>query len=323
MSLLAVGSVALGLLLLAGGAEALVRGAVRLAASLGVPPVVIGLTVVAFGTSAPELVVSVAAAAEGKGALALGNVVGSNICNVLLILGASALVAPLWVAEEVIRTELPLLLLVSGATLLASLSGVFSRLEGLLFLAGLGGWVGLQLRAVRGGVRRQALVRELRPAPSAPQGPPVRERLRGLLFSLLGLAALAGGAQLVLSGAVQVARAFQVSELTIGLTVVAVGTSLPELATSLVAAWRGQGDLAVGNVVGANLFNLLGVLGSSALASRGGVSIPPEALRFDLPVMLFSTVLCWPILRSERMVTRAEGGALLVGYAAYMFFLFR
>jgi cation:H+ antiporter len=347
-----IASVALGLLLLAGGADVLVRGAVRLARAAGIPPVVIGLTVVAIGTSMPELVVSVAAALEGKGALSLGNVVGSNICNVLLILGASALVAPLWVAEEVIRVELPFLLVVSAATWLASLSGRFSRLEGVLFVVGLLGWLWMQIRAARGGKKREKVLQELRaefgpkavpesfrlalveeagPAGVRPskaadevvvQDRPVgREVLSGALWSLLGLVALAAGAQLLVGGAVAVARAFAVSELTIGLTVVAVGTSLPELATSLVAAWRGQGDLAVGNIVGSNLFNLLGVLGISAI-SAGGVAIPPEALRFDLPVMLFSVVICWPILRSERMVSRAEGAALLVGYGAYTALLF-
>jgi cation:H+ antiporter len=343
-----IASVALGLLLLAGGADVLVRGAVRLARSVGVPPVVIGLTVVAMGTSLPELVVSVAAALEGKGGLALGNVVGSNICNVLLILGASALVAPLWVDEEVIRVELPLLLVVSLATWLASLSGRFSRAEGLLFLAGLCGWSWLQVRAQRRGKRKDAELQLLR-AEFGPQvlvaalsaegpkalslpPPPLPEAiarpaqgtdlLRGALWTAVGLGALACGAQLLVGGAVSLARAFHVSELTIGLTVVAVGTSLPELATSVVAAFRGQGDLAVGNVVGSNLFNLLGVLGASAV-SAGGVAVPPEALQFDLPVMLFSAVICWPILRSERMVTRAEGAALLVGYGAYTALLFR
>ena len=317
-----------GLLLLAVGADVLVRGAVRLARAAGVPPVVIGLTVVAFGTSLPELVVSVAAALEGKGGLALGNVVGSNICNVLLILGAAAVVSPLWVAEEVIRTELPLLVLVSAATLLASLSGRFSRLEGLLFLLGLAGWIYLQVRAARADVRRRELLRQLAPDAHAPVhelSPALRRRelLRGAGTTALGLVALLGGGQLLVSGALIVARSFQVSELTIGLTLVAVGTSLPELATSVVAAFRGQGDLAVGNVIGSNLFNLLGVLGASAASASGGVLVPPEALRFDLPVMLFAAVICWPILRSERMVSRAEGAALLVGYGAYTVLLFR
>ncbi len=347
-----IASVVAGLVLLAGGAELLVRGALRLARAAGIPPVVIGLTVVAIGTSMPELVVSVAAALEGKGALSLGNVVGSNICNVLLILGASAVVAPLWVAEEVIRIELPFLLVVSAATWLAALSGRFSRLEGVLFAAGLVAWFWMQVRAARAGKERGRVLRELRaefgprPPPGAvrlalhdeagsgsgqpaplttgsviEEGPQRPEVLSGALWSLAGLVALAAGAQLLVGGAVAVARAFAVSELTIGLTVVAVGTSLPELATSLVAAWRGQGDLAVGNVVGSNLFNLLGVLGLSAI-SGDGVVVPPEALRFDLPVMLFSAVICWPILRSERMVSRAEGAALLVGYGAYTALLF-
>ena len=348
-----IASVVLGLVLLTGGADVLVRGAVRLARAAGIPPVVIGLTVVAIGTSMPELVVSVAAALEGRSALSLGNVVGSNICNVLLILGASALVAPLWVAEEVIRVELPFLLLVSAATWLASLSGRFSRLEGMLFVLGLAGWLWMQVRTARAGKRRVKVSQELR-AEFGPQkaSHPLRLALRdetgsaalgqavlldkasvtdskpagaevlsGALFCLLGLVALAGGAKLLVYGAVAVARAFSVSELTIGLTVVAVGTSLPELATSLVASWRGQGDLAVGNIVGSNLFNLLGVLGVSAI-SANGVAIPPEALRFDLPVMLLSAVICWPILRSERMVSRAEGAALLVGYGAYTALLF-
>jgi len=313
MTALAIAALLGGLVLLALGAEVLVRGAVTLAELARIPPALVGLTVVAFGTSVPELAVCLDAAARGEPGIALGNVVGSNICNLLLILGAAALVAPLWVPEELIRFDLPLLCGVSVAALLAGLDGAVGRLQGGVLLVGLFAWGLFELVGAQSG-RQIAARRKRAKVP--------RAGLRGFAIALgataLGFAFVLGGAPLVVTGATSIARALGVSDTVIALTVISIGTALPELATSCAAAFRGQGELAVGNVLGSNLFNLLGVLGASALASPTGVPIPRSALVFDLPVMLFGTLICIPILRSERTVTRAEGGALLVGYAAYI-----
>ncbi len=305
-----------GFALLALGAELLVRGAVSLAALARVPPALVGLTLVAFGTSVPELAVCLDAAARGEPGIALGNVVGSNICNVLLILGASALSAPLWVPEALIRFDLPLLCGVSVATLFCAIDGSVSRIQGACLLLGLIGWCAFELVGAQSGrviARRTEQIRR-KPAPSAAP----RAILLALGAAAIGLLGVLGGASLSVSGATSVARAFGLSDTVIGLTILSIGTALPELATSIAAALRGQGELAVGNVIGSNLFNLLGVLGAAAVGSRAGIPVPHGALIFDIPVMLVSTLFCIPILRSERTVSRAEGAALLVSYAAYL-----
>jgi len=289
-----------------------VRGAVTLAEIARIPPALVGLTVIAFGTSVPELAVCLDAASRGEPGIALGNVVGSNICNVLLILGAAAVVAPLWVPEELIRFDLPLLCGVSIAALLCALDGSVGRVQGACLLLGLLAWGAFELVGAQAGRRIAARKKSARV---------IKLSARSLAIALgatgLGLAGVLGGAPLVVTGATAIARTLGVSDTVIALTVISIGTALPELATSIAAAFRGQGELAVGNVIGSNLFNLLGVLGASALASPNGVPVPRSALLFDLPVMLFGTLICIPILRSERTVSRAEGGALLVGYAAY------
>lgn len=305
-----------GFALLALGAELLVRGAVSLAQLARIPPALVGLTVVAFGTSVPELAVCLDAAARGEPGIALGNVVGSNICNVLLILGASALVAPLWVPEALIRFDLPLLCGVSVAALLCALDGSVSRVQGAFLLLGLFAWCFFELVGAQAGrqiVRRTEQIRHVRPQQIGAKAIAI-----ALSSTALGLLGVLGGASFAVTGATRIARAFGMSDTVIGLTILAIGTALPELATSVAAAFRGQGELAVGNVIGSNLFNLLGVLGAAALASPTGVPVVHSALVFDLPVMLFGTIICVPILRSERTVSRAEGGALLVGYAAYL-----
>ncbi len=308
-----------GLALLAAGAEFLVRGAVTLAELARIPPALVGLTVIAFGTSVPELAVCLDAATRGEPGIALGNVVGSNICNVLLILGAASVVAPLWVPEELIRFDLPLLCGVSVAALLCALDGTVGRVQGAFLLLGLLVWGAFELWGAQEGRRIAARKRQ--------QKKPAQVSGRSIAIALgataLGLAGVLGGAPLVVTGASAIARAWGVSDTVIALTVVSFGTALPELATSIDAAFRGQGELAVGNVLGSNLFNLLGVLGASAVASRNGVPVPASALHFDLPVMLFGTLICVPILRSERTVSRAEGAALLVGYAAWFALRFR
>jgi len=306
----AIGLSVVGLAALAVGAESLVHGASSLARRLGVSPLVVGLTVVAFGTSAPELVVSGLASWRGQGAIAAGNVIGSNIANVGLILALAGLVRPIAAHVRVIRFDIPVLLGVSVAAFALAADGRVGRLEGALLLAGFVAWLGWTLRVA---------ARE-RSAPAAEEfdhGVPqaTRSWVRDAALVLAGLALLAGGAEALVRGATAVARAAGVSEAIIGLTLVAIGTSLPELATSVAAARRGQSDLALGNVVGSNLFNLLFILGAAATLrplDLGGVSST------DLAVMTLAAAALLPAASTGMKISRAECGFLLAGYLAYL-----
>lgn len=300
-----------GLLLLAVGAHLLVRGASHLARQLRIPPLVIGLTVVAFGTSAPELTVSLRSALNGQGDIAIGNVLGSNIFNVLLILGLCALIAPLQVRRQLVRLDVPLMI---GASLLAWLLALdqhYSLLDGAVLFACLLGYLAVLYGYSRKGVASQA-------EPAAQELPVSVPK--AVLSMLAGLALLVVGADWLIDGAVTLARALGLSELIIGLTLVAAGTSLPELATSLFAAFRNERDIAVGNIVGSNLFNLLGVLGLSALAAPG-LSVSPNALAFDFPVMTAVAVACLPIFFAGYRISRWEGLLFLGYYLAYIVYL--
>jgi len=307
-----------GLGLLALGGESLVRGASRLAATLGLAPLVVGLTIAAFGTSAPELAVSLRAAFGGQSDMLVGNVVGSNIGNVLLVLGVSALVAPLVVAQRLVRLEVPLMIGVSVLLHVLALDGALGRLDGLLLFGGL---IAYLVFAVRQGREETAEVRDeyaREYGRAAARGAGVVAQL-GLI--LVGLALLVAGAQVMVAGAVRLAKALGVGELVIGLTVVAAGTSMPEVATSVVATLRRERDIAVGNVVGSNIFNILGIVGLSAAVSPAPIAVAPAALAFDLPVMIAVAVGCLPILFTDHLVARWEG-ALFVGYyAAYILYL--
>ena len=314
MTLGMVGWFVAGLVLLVVGAESLVRGASRLAAAVGLSPLVIGLTVVAFGTSAPEMAVSVGGALSGQGDLAVGNVVGSNIFNVLFILGAAAAIAPLVVSMQLLRVDVPIMIGVSVATLLLAADGVVGRIEGILLVVGLAAYTGLLVRLSR---RERAAIQDEFAAEygSAAQGVGQRALQVALVAGGLGLLVL--GARWLVSAAVQMATAFGLSELVIGLTIVAAGTSLPEVATSLIATVRGERDIAVGNVVGSNIFNLLGVLGLSAAVAPDGLRVTPAAFGFDVPVMIAVAVACLPIFFSGRVITRWEGWLFLAYYVAY------
>ena len=307
----------LGLVALIAGAEAMVRGASRLAASWGISPLVVGLTVVAFGTSAPEMAVSVGAALSGSSDLAIGNVVGSNIANILLILGISALVAPLLVAEQIIRQEIPIMIGASLLVAVMALDGDIGRVEAaLLFVLVIAYTVYLVVQSRRAS---QAVEDEF--ASEIPTNS--WDRHWGVQTALVlgGLGLLVFGADWLVGAAVVFARHFGVSDLVIGLTVVAVGTSMPEIATSLIAALRGQRDIAVGNVIGSNIFNLLAVLGAAGMVSTGGLSVPEAARNFDLWVMLAVAFACLPILLTGREIARWEGGVFLGYYAAYLLYL--
>ena len=298
-----------GLVLLVAGGEFLVRGASSLAARLGLSSLVIGLTVVAFGTSAPEVAVSVGATLEGKGALAVGNVVGSNVFNVLFILGASALLAPLAVSRQILRVDVPILVAVSALGLVMALDGRYGWADSLVMLAVFAAYV---IFTVREG-KRQA---------SADETTEVRSStLVALGLVLGGLVLLVLGARFFVAGAVDLARLLGLSETVIGLTIVAAGTSLPEVATSLMAAYRGERDFAVGYVVGSNIFYLLLILSVSVMAGGGPLEVPASILRFDLPVMLAAAVAILPIALVRGHLARWEGAFFLAAYVAYVAYL--
>ncbi|MCJ8169987.1 calcium/sodium antiporter [Atopomonas sediminilitoris] len=310
-----------GLVLLVAGAEVLVRGAARLAATFGIPPLVIGLTVVAFGTSAPETAVSVQAAWNDSGDIAIGNVIGSNIANVLLILGATALVIPLLVSKQLIRIDLPIMLAASVLVYLLGLDGQLSRLEGAILFAGVVAYSAFQV--IKG--RRDSAAEQANDDEFAEEFGQVSQGrwgwLKDALFIVLGLVMLVGGSQFLVEGAVQLARLWGLSELVIGLTVVAIGTSLPELATSIMAAFKGERDIAVGNIVGSNIFNLLCVLGLASLVAPSPIPVAANALSFDFPVMIAVAFACLPIFFSGYLIKRWEGALFLAFYALYTTYL--
>lgn len=308
-----------GLALLTLGAEWLVRGASRVAAWAGISPLVIGLTVVAFGTSAPELAINVQSAMGGQPDIAIGNVVGSNIANILLILGISAIVAPLVVVQQVVRQDVPLMIGISVVTYLFALDGLISTLEGFVFFGALVAYIWFLIRQSR----KES--REVEQEYEQEYSPGEQKNLRGWLLNIglvvAGLGLLVLGARWMVDSAVEVAHWMGVSELVIGLTVVAVGTSLPELATSVVAAAKGERDIAVGNVVGSNIFNLFFVLGLSSIVVPVGIPVSQAALLFDIPVMIAVAVVALPIFFTGFYIERWEGFLFLGYYVAYTIYL--
>jgi cation:H+ antiporter len=308
-----------GLIALVLGAELLVRGASKLALSFGISPLVVGLTVVAFGTSSPELAVSVQSAWTGRVDIALGNVVGSNIFNILFVLGVSALITPLVVHRQLVRQEVPLLI---GASLLLwalASDGGIGRLDGLIFVALLVGYTVLVIRQSR---RDTAAEREANgEVPSLDKPAWDRHWSVQLLLVGVGLVLLVLGSNWLVDAAVTLARQLGMSELIVGLTIVAIGTSLPEVATSVMAALRGERDIAVGNVIGSNMFNILAVLGISASIAPGALLVPPSMPAFDLPVMVAVTLACLPIFFTGHLIAHWEGGVFLAYYMAYTAYL--
>ncbi len=306
-----------GFILLVIGAEVLVRGAARLAARFGISPLIIGLTVVAFGTSAPEMAVSTQSAFMGQGDIAIGNVIGSNIFNVLVVLGLSALIIPLVVSRQLVRFDVPIMIAAGFLAWFLAMDGSYSRLDGLILLSCIIFYTGyLIVSSLRSG---KAV--EVDDEYSAAINPQRFASLINLGYILAGLALLVLGSNLLVSGAVSLAQALGLSELVIGLTIIAVGTSLPELATSLIAAWKGERDIAVGNIVGSNLFNLLAVLGLAGLASPENIAVARSALEFDFPVMLAVMVACLPVFFAGYRINRWEGALFLGYYIAYTAYL--
>ncbi|SUC49102.1 Inner membrane protein yrbG [Plesiomonas shigelloides] len=331
---------AIGLVLLVVGADGLVKGAARLAASIGIPSLVIGLTVVAFGTSAPELAVSIRSALAGQSEMAIANVVGSNIFNVLFILGLAAIITPLAISRQLIRQDVPLMVLASMLVFYMIRDGVLSRLDaGILVVLLLAYTVFLFVQGKRTEATERASGANNSVDPSTSGAAPsdaasteqddeVDALIRGthptwqnLLWIIGGLACLVTGANLLVNSAVNIARAFAVSEAVIGLTIVAVGTSLPEVMTSIVASIKGQRDIAVGNVVGSNIFNLLAVLGVSGVLSSNGLAGNEQLVQQDFPVMLAVALLCVPLFFTDAILSRIEGALFFILYLAYTLFL--
>lgn len=322
MDALDVGRIVAGLVLLVLGGEFLVRGASALARRVGISSLVVGLTVVSAATSAPELAVTIGAVLSDEPGLAVGNVVGSNIVNVLLILGLSALVVPLAVKQRLVRFDLPLMVALSVGVLLVSLDGRISAVDGLVLFCVV---VVHTVMTVVIGRRDAKIPTTPDPAGGSPtadsagekEAAPADSFAKSLLLVLLGIALLVAGATLLVEGAVSIAATLGVSSLVVGLTVVAVGTSLPELATSIIAVRRGERDLAVGNVVGSNIFNIGVVLGLPALISLEGIPVSAAAVAFDIPVMLAAAVALLPVAFTGFAIARWEG-ILFVGlYLAY------
>ena len=315
MLLFDVGLIVAGLVLLVGGGEALVRGASTLAVRGGVPPLVVGLVVVSAATSTPEFAVTFAAVLEGEPDLALGNVVGSNIVNLLFILGLSALISPLIIKSQLVRFDIPVMIGLTAVLVGVSLDGRISLLDGLLLFAIL--LIHTVISVVVG--RREVVATAANEGDVAPTKP--MSLWLAIVLLAVGIGLLVAGARLLVDGAVSIATDLGVSSLVIGLTVVAIGTSLPELATSLIAVRRGERDMAVGNIVGSNIFNIGMVLGVPAMISAGGIPVSPAAIAFDLPVMLVTAIALLPIAFTGFILARWEGGVFVAMYVAYTLYL--
>lgn len=293
-----------GLLGLFFGGEALVRGSVGIARRMAIPPLLIGLTVVGFGTSTPELLVSVEAAWRGVPDIAIGNIVGSNIANILLIVGLTSLVWPIRVSGASLRRDTAVMVVAAVALVPIFAMGEIGRLPGFLLVAALAGYLAWAYRQSGDAGAEDADM----PAPAS--------SLVSGLWIVAGLIALMFGARFLVDGAASIARGFGVSEAFIGLTIVAVGTSLPELATSVIAAFRRQSEIAIGNIVGSNIFNVLGILGVTALIAP--VPVADRFLTFDLPVMIVASLILTGLLLMRPIIGRGTGLAVLAAYAAYV-----
>lgn len=329
--LFAIGLVVLGLLFLYYGAEWLVSGSSQLAVALGVRPFVVGVTVVAFGTSSPELLVAVVASAQDKPQLVLGNILGSNMANIGLILGLSALIAPLRVSLSIFRAELPMVIASAGLFYLLALNGSIGRLEGAALMVTLAGFTFYYWRRAR----RESAVEDFLSTTAAdktiPGKPAARKTVenqapsephipKAVALVVVGILILLGGAEALVRGSVQIARTLGVCDAIIGFTLVAVGTSLPEMATSLVAAARSETDLCIGNIVGSNIMNILAIGGVAAVMVP--IPVASRQLSYDFPAVVILSALLLPFLRTGYVLSRFEGLALLTAYGVYLYLLF-
>ena len=318
--MIATGWLLLGLVLLVGGAELIVRGGSRIAGYLGIRPIVVGLTVVSVGTSTPELAVGIEAAVQGAGPLAVGNITGTNIVNILLILGTSALLQPLALERRTLRFDLPLMTVSALALLMMSIDGILTRLEGAVLLTSaviytvlLVIWSRQESRQVRAEYRNE-------------YGIPVARRSAGevayaALMLVGGIAVVVLGSDWLVMGAVDLARMLGVSEAFIGLTIVAIGTSSPELVTTIVGTLKGDRDIAIGNLLGSSIYNILAILGITCLVPAAGLTVGPNLVRIDIPVMVAVTLVAIPVFVSGRRVTRGEGLLFVTAYVVYVVYL--
>ncbi len=309
-----------GFVLLIVGAEVLVRGASKLAAAVGISPLVIGLTVVAFGTSSPEMAVSVMSSMSGNVDIAVGNVVGSNIFNVLFILGLAALIVPLVVAQQLVWLDVPLMIIVSLLVLWMGWDGSINRWEGIVLFLGIIAYTVFLIRQSKK-EKSKAVQKEYAEEYGNGKGWTAKDWILNIVFVIGGLALLVLGSRWLVDSATMIAKSMGVSDLIIGLTIVAAGTSLPEVATSVIASIRGERDIAVGNVIGSNIFNLLCVLGISALVSPVGIPVSQAALQFDIPIMIAVAIACLPIFFTGHTIRRWEGFVFLGFYIAYVVYL--
>ncbi|NLU83442.1 calcium/sodium antiporter [Rhodococcus sp. HNM0569] len=304
-------AVVLGLVTLVGGAEVLTRSGSRLAAALGVSPMLIGLTIVSLGTSAPELAVGVDSALSGHGGLAVGNIVGTNIVNILLILGGSAAVRAIVFDTRTLRLDLPVMAVAAVLLWALSLDGVLGAAEGVVLLVVAVVYTAL---LVRTGRSESAAVRAEYAGEFAPHR---RTAVDGVLL-VIGLAFVVVGADMLVAGATDLARAFEVSDAVIGLTVVAIGTSAPELVTTLVSTLRGDRDIAVGNLLGSSIYNIVAILGITLVVARDGVEIPDDVVRVHLPIMVAAALVCVPAFLTGRRIARGEGTVFFLAYCVYL-----
>ena len=304
-----------GLVLLAIGSELVVRAAARLARALAVPPLLIGLTVVAIGTSTPELVVGITASASGLGGLALGNIAGTNMVNLLLILGMSALMVPIALHLQVLRIDVPFMIAAAVALWLLALDGTLGRLDGAVLLVIAAAYTVVLVRRSR--LEGAEVAGEFADSFGAP--PPGRTRLAlEVALLVVGLAIVVLGGDWLVQGAIEVARRFGVSDTLIGLTVVAIGTSAPELMIAVIATARGERDVAVGNLLGSSIYNVVVILAVTCLVPAGGIAVERELLWIDLPLMIAVALACVPVFLTGRRVARLEGGAFVAAYVIYL-----
>lgn len=310
---MALGFLVIGLVLLVAGAELLVRGASRLATQVGFPPLIIGLTVVAFGTSTPELAVSLRSSLSGQPDLALGNVLGSNVFNILFVLGISAVITPLIVSQQLVRFDVPVMIGISIVMWILGWDDSLSRWDGVILVVLLAIYLGILIGLGRG----DELTEEIAPDEGATRLDLNRTALH-LVQIGVGIGLLVLGSRGLVQGAVAIAQALGLSELVIGLTVVAIGTSTPEGVTSIVACLRGHPDISVGNMIGSNIFNILAVLGLTSLLAPQGLSIPPEAQGFDIPVIIAVALACLPIFATGHRIARWEGMVFLAYQVLYL-----
>jgi cation:H+ antiporter len=302
------------------GAELLVRAGTRLAALIGIPPIVVGLTVVSIGTSIPELAVGIDAARLGSGSLAVGNIAGTNTFNILFILGLSALLVPLKLELRSVRIDLPIMVASAAALLLMGWDGTLTAFEGSLLVAA----AALYTLTIIRSAQRESRVIAAEFAGAYRIGPvrqPVWEFVSLSILLILGIAVVVVGADWLVKSSIELARLIEVSEAFIGLTIVAVGTSSPELVTTIVSTIRGQRDIAVGNLIGSSIYNILFILGVTLLVTPAGIQVEPALIQVDIPVMAAVALACVPIFMSGRCISRLEGGLLVTAYMVYLGYL--